>query len=75
MVAGNGNGTPETITLAITINVRTRHVDIQGPLDDSMLCDGLLEAARKILGRRWLAANPLPSVMPKSKIALPFGPV
>jgi len=72
MVAGNGNGSAEMVTLAITIHVRTRHVDIAGPLDDTMLCDGMIEAARKILWRRWLATNPITPVKP-SAIMLPFG--
>ena len=70
----SGTGSPETVTLAITMHVRTRHVEIAGPLDDTMLCDGMIEAARKILWRRWLAANPITPVKP-SAIALPFGPV
>ena len=50
---------PPEVALIIRFNPATGHVNIEGPLDQRMLCYGLLEMAREILSKG--AANPKPS--------------
>lgn len=65
------------MTLEIRYDPRTGRVELQGPLDNGLLCYGLLEKAKEILMRRQLDLAPPAARGPDGKplivpaIALP----